>query len=334
MMNAHDVDVARFRRAGELLARESLLPLQGPEMLEEHRIRVRGVVYAGTAAAAARVMTLRADEGYSYADALIEVLTADRLGNQSANELGVLNCLRAENWIQAVRVELCARAGEIAVPTLTDTERFHRLAAVEYALDHARFDGNVSTAAVVAFVEVMAAARVRWHLGEFDLMEDMDPADLIRDVVTAEPVAATADAELDEGWKRSAAQFMSENWDEIREKAADLEAATAIETTEVGPAQRVEAARRGARRYMQELGREHGVDWNREYLSYAAAVAAGRAQWQETGGDPQQQDLFEVQAPGMDPASGADQLTDETREQVRQLVASAWAEIAGDTAAV
>lgn len=229
-MNEHDADVARFRRAGELLARESLLPLQGPEMLEEHRIRVRGVVYAGTAAAAARVMTLRAGEGYTYADALIEVLTADRLGNQSANELGVLNCLRSENWIQAVRVELCTRAGEIAVPALTDTERFHRLAAVEYALDHARFDDEVSLAAFTAFVEVMAAARVRWHLGEFDFVEDMDPVDLIRDVIAAEPVAATADAELEEGWKRPAAQFMSENWDDIREKAADLEALAAIES--------------------------------------------------------------------------------------------------------
>lgn len=229
----HDADIARFRRAGELLARESLLPLQGPEMpemLEEHRLRVRGVVYAGTAAAAARVMTLRSADGYTYADALIEVLTADRLGHQSANELGVLNCLRTENWIQAVRVELCARAGEITVPTLTDTERFHRLAAVEYALDHARFEEEVSLAAFVAFVEVMAAARVRWHLGEFDLVEDMDPRDLIRDVVDAEPVAATADAELDEGWQRPAAQFMSENWDDVHEKAADLAALAAIES--------------------------------------------------------------------------------------------------------
>ncbi|MBF9519530.1 hypothetical protein [Mycobacteroides chelonae] len=226
----YDADVARFRRAGELLAWESLLPLQSPEMLEEHRIRVRGVVYAGTAAAAARVMTLRADEGYSYADALIEVLTADRLGNQAANELGVLNCLRGENWIQAVRVELCARAAEIAVPALTDTERFHRLAALEYALDHARFEDEVSPAAFAAFVEVMAAARVRWHLGEFDFVEDMDPRDLIRDVIAAEPVAATAAAELDEGWKRPAAHFMSENWDDIREKAADLEALAVIES--------------------------------------------------------------------------------------------------------
>ena len=322
-MNAHDADIAAHRHAAEQLAWELCRP------------PVATVVYIGTAAATMRNYHLvgGGDTGYTFSDSLIETLLADPLGVQASNELGLINCLRNEQWVGPMWEQITARVADAPMPQVTATERFHRRAAVEYALQRVRFEGDVSMAAVVAFVDVMSAARVRWHLGEFDMVEDMDPADLIRDVVASEPVAAAADAALDEGWKRIAARAMSENWDEIREKAADLEATAAIAAAEAGPAQRVEAARRGAHQFMLGLGQEHGVTWKREYLMYAAAVAAGRAQWQENGADPEQQELFEVQAPGLDPESGADLLTDETRGQVRNLVAARWAEIVGGTTA-
>lgn len=320
-MNDHDADIARFRRAAEQVAWEQCHP------------PVATVAYIGAAAAAMRNYHLvgGGDTGYTFSDSLIETLTADPLGVQASTELGLLNCLRNEQWIGPMWEQITRRVAEDPMPLLTDTERFHRRAAVEYILEHAQPDPAISTAAFAAYVEVMAAARTRWRLGEFAFVEDMDPLDLIRDVIAAEPVAAAADMELDQGRKNYAAGVMAEHWDAIREKAADLETTAAIAEAVVGPEQRVESARRGVRRYMESLSREHGVTWGREYLSYASAVAAGRAQWQENGADPGQLDLFEVLGPGMDPASGADQLTDVTRDQVRQLVAAAWNEITADT---
>lgn len=318
-MNEHDADITVYRRAAEQLAWELCRP------------PVATVVYIGTAAAAMRNFHLvgGGDTGYTFSDSLIETLLADPLGVQASAELGLINCLRNEQWVGPMWEQITARTAEAPMPQVTATERFHRRAAVEYALENVRFEGDVSTAAVVAFVDVMSAARVRWHLGEFDLVEGADPMDLIRDVVAGEPVASAADAALDEGWKRIAARAMSENWDEIREKAADLEATAAIAAAEAGPAQRVETARRGARQYL--LSR--GFEGHPHIVAYAAAVATGRAKWQEDGGDPELLDLFEVQGPNVDPASAADQLTDEMRERVRELVTIGWPEIVADTTA-
>ncbi|WP_458317884.1 hypothetical protein [Mycolicibacterium brisbanense] len=317
-MNEHDADIAAHRHAAEQLAWELCRP------------PVATVVYIGTAAAAMRNFHLvgGGDTGYTFSDSLIETLLADPLGVQASAELGLINCLRNEQWVGPMWEQITTRVADAPMPQVTATERFHRRAAVEYALDHARFEDEVSLAAFAAFVEVMAAARVRWHLGEFDFVEDMDPADLIRDVVAAEPVAATADAELDEGWKRPAAQFMSENWDAIREKAADLEAAAAIEAAEAGPEQQVESARRGARRWMQA----HNIT-DPDILAYGGALAAGRARWLQAGADPEQLDLFEVRAAELGTAGAADRLTEQTRDLARQVVTGAWAEIARDTAA-
>ncbi|MCW1823158.1 hypothetical protein OLG66_19750 [Mycobacterium senegalense] len=322
-MNTHDADIARFRRAAEQVAWEQCHP------------PVAAVAYIGAAAAAMRNYHLigGGDTGYTFSDSLIETLTADPLGVQASTELGLLNCLRNEQWVGPMWEQVTARVAEAPMPQVTATERFHRRAAVEHILEHAQPDPAISTAAFAAYVEVMAAARTRWRLGEFAFVEDMDPLDLIRDVIAAEPVAAAADMELDQGRKNYAAGVMAEHWDAIREKASALETASAIAAAVVGPEQRVESARRGARQFMLSLEQEHGVTWSRECLTYAAAVAAGRAQWQENGAHPEQQELFEVQAPALDPASGADLLADETRNQVRRLVAARWAEIAGGTAA-
>lgn len=328
-MNDYDADIARFRRAGELLAWENFAPRQqDPAVLEHHKMSVRGVVYAGTVAAAARATYLRAGEGYSFADSMIEVLTVDRLGNQAGNELGVVNCLRNEVWIQSVQADLEARAAEIAPPTLTATERFHRRAAVEYILEHAQPDPVISTAAFAAYVEVMAAARTRWNLGEFAFVEGTDPLDLVRDVVAAEPIAAAADMELDQGRKNYAASVMAEHWDEIREKAADLETTAAIAEAVVGPEQRVESARRGARLWMQA----HNIT-DPDILAYGGALAAGRARWLQAGADPEQLDLFEVRTAELDTAGVADRLSEQTRDLARQVVTGAWSEIAGDPTA-
>lgn len=316
-MGEKAADVARYRHAAEQLAWEAYRP------------PMRSVVYIGAVAAAMRNIHLTGNGGgYTFTDSLMETLIGDPLGVQASAELGPIDSLRNERWVSGMWPQIEARVAEAPTPQLASAERFHRRAAVELTLDRIRFEGEVSTAAVVAYVDVMAAARTRWHLGEFDLVEGMDPLTLIGDVVASEPVAAAADAELDAGWKRTAAKAMAEHWDEIREKAADLEATAAIAAAVAGPEQEVESARRGARLWMQA----HNIT-DPDILTYGGALAAGRTRWLQAGADPEQLDLFEVRAAELDTAGAADRLTEQTRDLTRQVVATRWEEIVGDTAA-
>ncbi|SHR98798.1 Uncharacterised protein [Mycobacteroides abscessus subsp. abscessus] len=318
-MGEKDADVARYRHAAEQLAWEAYRP------------PMRSVVYIGAVAAAMRNIHLTGNGGgYTFTDSLMETLIGDPLGVQASAELGPIDSLRNERWVSGMWPQIEARVAEAPTPRPTTAERFHRRAAVELTLDRIRFEGEVSTAAVVAYVDVMAAARTRWHLGEFDLVEGMDPLALIGDVVASEPVAAAADAELDAGWKRTAAKVMSEHWDEIREKAADLEATAAIAAAVVGPEQRVEAARRSARQYLR--GRGLDGPGHRNIVAYAGAAAEGHARWLEAGALPEQRELFEVQGPDLDPNSAADQVGAPLRDRTRQMIATRWDEIVGELA--
>lgn len=320
-MNELDLDVARHRHAAEQLAWDSAKE-QGTS------ITVRAVVYYGTVAAAMRThhLTGGGETGRTFTDALMETLIGDPLGAQAAMELGPVTCLAMEKWIGSVWQWIADRAAEAPMQPVTAIERAHRRGAVEYALERVSYPEARSVCAVVACVETIAAARTRWHLGEFDTVEDMDPGDLICDVEAAEPIAAAADAELDGDEKGLAAKTIVRYWDDMRDRTQDLLAVESMAEAVEGPAQRVEAARRGVKAYLRGLGLE-----DRNILTYAGVVAAGRAKWLDQGADPELHDLFTAQEPDLDPS--AELVDAPTRELVRNAVDAQWAAIIGGTVA-
>ncbi|AYM40366.1 hypothetical protein [Mycobacteroides chelonae] len=206
-------EIAAYRRAAQTLAwRDCHSP-------------TRCVAYAGTVAAAIREFNLAGGSatGRTFTDALIEMLIADPVGLQASTEIGPVDTLRVERWVSLAWPyieEQVAKAD--TVPTLTPEERAHRRAAVEYITANLDPDPRTSATAFTAYADVIAAAKVRWHLGEFDFVEDANPLDLIGDVVAAEPLAAAADAELDRGRQSYVAHVVADRWDDIREKAQDL----------------------------------------------------------------------------------------------------------------
>lgn len=181
-----------------------------------------------------------------------------------AAELGPLNCLVNEKWVSATWPEIEARVAEAPMHLVAAVERAHRRAAVEYALEKARIEAR-SIAAVVAMVEATAAAKIRWEMADFAFIEDMDPADLIRDVEAAEPVAAAAAAEVNADESGQAGGIIMKGWDgdltggrdSIRLRAQNLlvvwESGEAVE----GPAQRMDAALRGMKAYLRGHGLEN-----------------------------------------------------------------------------
>ncbi|MDO3110462.1 hypothetical protein [Mycobacteroides abscessus] len=320
-MDEFDLEVARYRRASEQLAWESAKE-QGTS------ITVRAVVYYGTVAAAMRThhLTGGGETGRTFTDALMETLIGDPLGVQAATELGPVTCLAMEKWIGSVWQWVVDRATEAPMQPVTAIERAHRRAAVEHALEKVSYPEARSVSAVVACVETIAAARTRWHLGEFDTVEDMDPGDLIRGVEAVEPIAAAADAELDGDEKGLAAKTIVRYWDDMRDRAQDLLSVESMAEAVEGPAQRVEAARRGVQSYLRGLGLE-----DRDILMYAGVVAAGRAKWLDQGADPELHTLFVEQEPDLDPS--AEKVDELTRELVRKAVDTQWEAITGGTVA-
>lgn len=311
-----DLDVARYRRAAEQLAWESSLERGDP-------LTVRGVAYIGAVTAAMRTYHLTGGAGRTFTDALLETLTSDPLGLQAATELGPVNCLVNEKWVSAAWPQIEARVAEAPMQPVSAVERAHRRAAVEYALQEVTYKEAPSVAAIVASVDMIAAAKVRWIADEMDYVPDANPRDLINAVINAEPIAAAADAELDGGWKESSAKVITRYWDDMRDKASDLMTAELIGEAIEGPEQRVEAARRGARRFWAER-----VQDDPEVLAYVGAVAGGRARWLEQGADPELRTLFMEQEPDLHPS--AELVDPRLRDLVRQGVDVWWDVIIGE----
>lgn len=231
MSNAEH-DAAAYRLAALQLAWEEFQPA------------VASLVHCGTTAEAMRTWHLGGgfDGTVTYLEVFYETLATNPFAVVAADELGVLGCVRNEMWVTAIPTwqRISERAAGLRVPRYVDTERCYRRAAIEYTAEECTFVADESDqlppprTAMLAFVEVYAASRVRWNDRGFELTAchdgDADAAarGLLRDLIDADPIARAAEASLPDPWRRAAAGIVDEGWPSIRERAETLQAILAI----------------------------------------------------------------------------------------------------------